>query len=70
MKHSNTISNNNIITAAPPIKPNSSPTIVKIKSVWDSDIKLPFFTDVISLLSSPLPVKPPEPIARSEFSCW
>jgi len=33
IKHSSTIRNNSIITAAPPINPNSSPTIVKIKSV-------------------------------------
>ena len=70
MKHSKTIIKSNIITAAPPINPNSSPTIVKIKSVWDSDIRFPFFTEVTSLLSKPLPVSPPEPIARREFSCW
>ena len=69
IKHSKTIIKSKIITAAPPIKPSSSPTIVKIKSVWDSEIRFPFLTEVTSLLSNPLPVSPPEPIASKEFSC-
>ena len=70
IKHSTTMANNNNITAAAPTNPNSSPTIAKIKSVCDSGRKLPSFTERTFPLSlKPFPVKPPEPMARIEFSC-
>ena len=59
--HCTTINNNRPITIQQPTKPNSSPTIAKIKSVCGSEIKFPFFTDVVVLLFSPLPVSCPEP---------
>ena len=47
--HSNATQNSNTITTTLPLKPNSSPITEKIKSVYASERKLPFFTDVISL---------------------
>ena len=54
--HCITINSNNAIIIQPPTKPNSSPIIAKMKSVCGSRMKLPFFTDVVVLLSSPFPV--------------
>ena len=53
----------------PPTNPSSSPIIVKIKSVCGSEIKLPFLTEVISLLYNPFPHNWPEPIAILAFVC-
>ena len=53
-----------------PMNPSSSPAMAKMKSVWGSDRKLPFFTEATTLLSSPFPVSCPEPMAIIEFCCW
>ena len=68
-RHSMVIRNSNTIIITLPIKPISSPTIEKIKSVCGSDIKLPFLTETIFVLLSPLPQSCPEPTAIIEFCC-
>ena len=45
-----TINNSKIMTLQQPTNPNSSPIIAKIKSVWGSEIKLPFLTEVVASL--------------------
>ena len=68
--HSRAMSINSTITAQEPTKPISSPITAKIKSVSGSEMKLPFFTDAITLLFRPFPHNWPEPIAITELSCW
>ena len=45
-----TINNIKIMTTQQPTNPNSSPIIAKIKSVCGSEMKFPFFTDVVASL--------------------
>ena len=53
--HSKAIRSSRIIMIQHPRKPSSSPATAKIKSVWDSEMKFPFFTDETTLLSRPFP---------------
>src|SRR5437667_12740937 len=55
---------NNNITIMEPAKPNSSPTMQKIKSVHCSGIN---FSCVCVPCRNPLPHKPPEPIATLDW---
>ena len=69
MIHSNDVKINKTITVQEPTNPDSSPITAKIKSVCGSEMKLPFFTDDISLFLYPFPVSCPEPMAITELIC-
>ena len=53
--HCITINNNKNMTPQQPTNPNSSPIIAQIKSVYGSETKFPFLTEVVASLLYPFP---------------